>query len=77
MSKNESPEVAIYSTSVQTANDELTADARRILVARADRVRSILAAAGDADGSNDKVTLTVPILDSYTHAEIGRMTYSL
>jgi hypothetical protein len=77
MSTSESPEVAIYSTSVMRANGELTADVRRILVARADRVRSILAAAGDVAGSTEKTTITIPILDSYTHAELGRMAYSL
>lgn len=77
MTKSESPQVAIYATSVQTANGELTADVRHILVARADRVRSILAAAGDVAGSTAKTNISIPILDSYTHAEIGRMAYSL
>jgi hypothetical protein len=66
---SESP--VIYSTSVLTAQGaKLTTEARAILTAQADGLRGLL-------GVTHKMPIGVPVIDPYTNATIGRMTYML
>lgn len=64
-------EIAIYATSILTAQGvTLTASQRNTLVAKADYLRELTK-------TNQKFTVSVPVLDVYTGAKIGKLDYSL